>query len=134
MKRLIALTLPIAFIVIPERRLLSLALTVFALVTDAHFVPTLLPWFSSAVMSWIGHFLVCTGRVVAAFQGVLHLISKGPIVLNDACLNGKRMKPPAKGRRARSKQHQQSRGCTSPGEFASALHHRSFAQKRRAGW
>ena len=73
--------------------------------------------------------LCCCGA-----PGCLYLISKGPVVLNDGYLNGKRMKPPAKGRRARLKQHQQSRGCTSPGEFASALHHRSFSQKRRAGW
>ena len=88
MKRLIALTLPIAFIVIPERRPLSLALTVFALVTDAHFVPTLLPWFSSAVMSWIGHFLVFTGCVVAAPQGVFTSSARARLFLMTVASTG----------------------------------------------
>ena len=51
---------------IAERRPLSLALSVFAFVTYAHFVPTLLPWVSPPGVSWIGHFLGFTGGVVAA--------------------------------------------------------------------
>ena len=51
---------------IAERRPMSLALTVFAFVTYAHFVPTLLPWVTPAGVSWIGHFLGFTGGVVAA--------------------------------------------------------------------
>ena len=51
---------------IAERRPLSLALTVFAFVTYAHFVPTLLPWVSPPGISWIGHFMGFTGGVVAA--------------------------------------------------------------------
>ncbi len=50
-----------------ERRPLSLALTVFAFLTYAHFVPTLLPWVSPPGISWIGHFLGFLGGVVAAF-------------------------------------------------------------------
>ena len=49
-----------------ERRLISLALTVFAFVTYAHFVPTLLPWVSPPGISWIGHFLGFTAGVVSA--------------------------------------------------------------------
>ena len=51
---------------IAERRILSLALTVFAFTTYSHFLPTLLPWVSPPGISWIGHFLGFTGGVVAA--------------------------------------------------------------------
>ncbi len=51
---------------IAELRPLTLALTIFAFVTYAHFVPTLLPWVTPAGVSWIGHFLGFTGGVVAA--------------------------------------------------------------------
>ena len=51
---------------IAERRILSLALTVFALTTYSHFLPTLLPWVSPPGVSWIGHFLGFLGGVVAA--------------------------------------------------------------------
>lgn len=49
-----------------ERRLLSLALTVFAFVTYSHFVPTLLPWISPPGISWIAHFTGFIAGVVAA--------------------------------------------------------------------
>ena len=51
---------------IAERRILSLALTGFALTTYSHFLPTLLPWVSPPGVSWIGHFLGFFGGVVAA--------------------------------------------------------------------
>jgi len=51
---------------IAERRPLSLALTAFAFVTYAHFVPTLLPWVPPPGISWIGHFMGFTGGVIAA--------------------------------------------------------------------
>ena len=63
----------------------------------------------------------------AKTHSALHYISIGAVFFNDGCLNGKPMKLPATGRFSESEQHQQSRGCTSLGEFASALRHRSFA-------
>ena len=51
---------------IAERRVLSLVLTVFAITTYSHFLPTLLPWVSPPGVSWIGHFLGFLGGVVAA--------------------------------------------------------------------
>ena len=50
-----------------ERRILVLALSVFSLISYGGFLPGLLPFFSPAGVSWIGHLSGFAGGVLAAF-------------------------------------------------------------------
>ena len=49
-----------------ERRFISVGLTVFAFVTYAGALPSLLPWVSPEGVSWVGHFMGFLAGVVAA--------------------------------------------------------------------
>ena len=49
-----------------ERRLISIALTVFAFVMYSGTLPSLLPWVSPPGVGWIGHLMGFLGGVVAA--------------------------------------------------------------------
>jgi membrane associated rhomboid family serine protease len=50
-----------------ERRFFSLILSVFALISYAGILPSLLPIFSPSGVSWIGHFSGFIGGIVAAY-------------------------------------------------------------------
>jgi membrane associated rhomboid family serine protease len=62
-----------------EKRFFSLSLSVFALISYAGVLPSLLPIFSPSGISWIGHFSGFIGGIVAAYA----VAREKPRQLND---------------------------------------------------